>query len=414
MDKRVLFLVLFIVFCAGVPAIAQTCQIQNSGTTDDFKGVAFTDSLHGWAVGGGNNGGSIFCTTDGGTTWNQQPLPQQEFGLYRVAMSNPQFGWAVGMEGTILHTSDGHTWEQQDLGITAGCLDVAFPNDSTGWIMGGALENGWDVRRTTDRGATWVAQPVGQVSHQKGFVFADATTGWMVGYSGSIMRTTDGGSTWEQQPCANTGYLFDGAFTNANTGWVVGYEGAILHTTDGGDTWIQQTSGSTAYLSAAAFTANTTGWVVGDGGTILRTENGGDTWENQPSGTTAFLSDVTFLNNGMGWAVGSSGTILRYTPPAPDQVKSATAIPGDFFLAPNFPNPFNPGTTLRFGVPQAADVSLEVFDMLGRKVATLRDGIAQPGVHSVSWTCPGCASGTYLARLRYAGRTLQQPMLLLK
>jgi len=413
MDKRILIFALFIVFCTGVPVMAQTWERQNSGTTDDLRGVTFTDSLHGWVVGGGSNGGSFFYTTDGGTTWAPEPQHARS-GLTRVSFTSPQSGWAVGPGGLILHTSDGHLWGYQDSSLNSGGLDVAFLDNNTGWTVGDLVNDTSRVLHTTDGGATWMAQPLGPVGILKGVVFVDAEDGWAVGYPGLIMHTTNGGNTWAQQTCTYSGPLFDGAFTDNNTGWLVGYAGAIVHTTNGGTTWTEQTGGNNHYLAAAAFTDSNTGWIVGDGGTILHTVNGGSSWVGQPSGTTQFLSDVTFLNSGMGWAVGNGGTILRYRAPLADVTNHPSVLPGDFYLEPNFPNPFNPGTTLRFGVPQASEVSLEVFDLMGRKVTTLYSGIAQPGVHAVTWTCPGCASGTYLARLRYAGHALHQPMLLIK
>ena len=58
-------------------------------------------------------------------------------------------------------------------------------------------------------------------------------------------------------------------------------------------------------------------------------------------------------------------------------------IPKDFYLAQNYPNPFNPSTTIQFGVPRASEVTIEIYNVLGRKVATLIEGNLVPGVHNV-------------------------------
>jgi hypothetical protein len=75
-------------------------------------------------------------------------------------------------------------------------------------------------------------------------------------------------------------------------------------------------------------------------------------------------------------------------------------LPAEIQLLQNYPNPFNPGTTIRFALPVAADVQLAVYDLLGRKVASLLDEKRNPGWHSVVWDARGHASGVYLYRLR--------------
>jgi hypothetical protein len=68
-------------------------------------------------------------------------------------------------------------------------------------------------------------------------------------------------------------------------------------------------------------------------------------------------------------------------------------------LEQNYPNPFNPSTTLRFGLPTAGNVSLIVYDVLGREVTTLVRGTMDAGYHTTTWNASSVASGVYFARL---------------
>lgn len=90
------------------------------------------------------------------------------------------------------------------------------------------------------------------------------------------------------------------------------------------------------------------------------------------------------------------------------------ALPARFALYQNYPNPFNPSTRIVFGVPSQGFVSLRVFDVLGREVATLVDGVLEPGEHSVEWRAQGMSSGVYIYRLTTTNRTLARTMLLLR
>jgi len=94
-------------------------------------------------------------------------------------------------------------------------------------------------------------------------------------------------------------------------------------------------------------------------------------------------------------------------------------LPQVVALETNYPNPFNPQTTIRFAVPRTGDVRLDVFDLRGRLVTTLVDEQMQAGRHEAVWTGKDTsgrqvASGTYVYRLTADGQTLTHKMLLVK
>ncbi|MCX6132554.1 MAG: Ig-like domain-containing protein [Ignavibacteriales bacterium] len=89
-------------------------------------------------------------------------------------------------------------------------------------------------------------------------------------------------------------------------------------------------------------------------------------------------------------------------------------IPGSFILYQNYPNPFNPATYISYAVGDRSSVLMEVFDMLGRRVAVLVDGIALPGVHTVRWDATSSPSGVYTYRLRAGELTQSRRMTLMK
>lgn len=107
------------------------------------------------------------------------------------------------------------------------------------------------------------------------------------------------------------------------------------------------------------------------------------------------------------------------TPGAPNVLSSilgeGDAVPSTTRLEQNFPNPFNPVTTLRFIVTTQARVKLSVYDIRGAEVAVLFDGIAEPAAwHSVEFDAAHVSSGVYVARLTVAGSALTAKMLVVK
>jgi hypothetical protein len=82
-------------------------------------------------------------------------------------------------------------------------------------------------------------------------------------------------------------------------------------------------------------------------------------------------------------------------------------LPTEYFLDQNYPNPFNPTTIIGFALPKQSLVTLKLFDMLGREVATLINGELPVGEHKVSFEATGLPSGIYIYQLQ-AGSFLQQ------
>jgi hypothetical protein len=89
-------------------------------------------------------------------------------------------------------------------------------------------------------------------------------------------------------------------------------------------------------------------------------------------------------------------------------------IPSTIALQGNFPNPFNPSTTIRFDLSSPVQVRLSVFDLLGREVGTLVDAPMTAGTHDVQFNGSGIASGVYIIRLQANSEVRTSKMMLLK
>ncbi|MBI5060469.1 T9SS type A sorting domain-containing protein [candidate division KSB1 bacterium] len=96
-----------------------------------------------------------------------------------------------------------------------------------------------------------------------------------------------------------------------------------------------------------------------------------------------------------------------------------TALPQEIELAQNFPNPFNPETTIQFSLPRSSPIRLEIFDVLGRSVALLSDNVAEAGIHRLTWNGrseygTAVGSGIYFYRLSTPLGVLTRKMILMK
>ena len=141
-------------------------------------------------------------------------------------------------------------------------------------------------------------------------------------------------------------------------------------------------------------TAGTLSIGVGDSTEIADVAVNGDHLPEPDEVFHIMLSNVTNALIGRGTG---RGTILDDDPVA---LSVRDEVPEQFALHPAWPDPASNGTTVRFDLPRASEVSLEVFDVRGRKVATLASGSRPPGRAWVRWDTRGQPAGLYFVRMR--------------
>jgi hypothetical protein len=95
-------------------------------------------------------------------------------------------------------------------------------------------------------------------------------------------------------------------------------------------------------------------------------------------------------------------------------IEADAEIAGGFEILGNYPNPFNPSTTIRFTLDAGRLTRMAVYDLMGREVAVLVDGVMAPGEHSVTFDATGLTSGVYLVRMTDGLRVRTRKMLLLQ
>ena len=133
-----------------------------------------------------------------------------------------------------------------------------------------------------------------------------------------------------------------------------------------------------------------------------------DIWQSPFAGAFT-LTGITLPDAG----IEADTLILNFTMELGNTSQPVQLV-NDAKLLPNYPNPFNPITTIRFDIPEAMPVRLEVYDMLGRVVSVLVDGDLSPGTHEVSFDAGTLSSGMYIYRLETLNNTVVRFMTLLK
>ena len=427
--KNLLMVIFFILIVSSICFGDNGWVVQNSGTTNTLWSVYALDYKNIWAVGAN---GTIIHTFNGGCTWFSQ-YSSAGMQLQSVFFTSTHNGFAVGKQGVILRTTDGgKNWISQANPMGSVELRyIQFINANTGIIAGGDAYVP-AILKTTDGGDSWVMQngcyPIGL----KGVFFVDANTGYCSAWLGWIYKTNDGGASWQ---CTHTAQSLEGLwFTNANTGTIVGYNGTILRTTNGGDNWVNQNPGPTTWYFGCYFKNKNEGYVTGNSGTLLKTTNGGQNWVAIPLGVSNNLYMISFSDRRsdecVGFfkksatIVGSGGIILHKT--FDDETEDHPVIniisnkaPDEFSLKQNYPNPFNPVTNISFNIMSSGlnNVSLKIYDVSGKEVFTLVNEstiVSQPGSYEVTWDASSFPSGVYYYKLQAGNYSETKKMLLIK
>ena len=159
-------------------------------------------------------------------------------------------------------------------------------------------------------------------------------------------------------------------------------------------------------------------------------------WQNLDENDGYFLATVPDGQDGTLWRIGSSSratiSLLTVPPylarnekelllPAEVMDGKASATPDDeedlpsmYELHQNFPNPFNPTTRITYTVPERSHIRLDVYNIIGQRVSTLRNGMTEPGEHTVFFDASDLSSGMYLYRLQTGSFVDSKQMMLMK
>lgn len=125
---------------------------------------------------------------------------------------------------------------------------------------------------------------------------------------------------------------------------------------------------------------------------------------------TAIATDAVGNSSGFSWPMTIPANVFNGTD---------SRLPEQFFVRNSYPNPFNPATTLEFGLPEAGLVKIQIFDVLGREIRTLANSVYPAGVHQVVWQAKNdhgsfVPSGTYFAKCTVGNVTRLQKIVLVR
>ncbi len=424
------------------------------------------------------NGGTLWTLTAGATVsyqWQQKLSATGGIGNNLCSHpTDPNTVFCGYGSRVYVSRNRGENWTQIANYSGGGSMHSFYvsPLDTNVWVA--AITGSPDrVIKTTNYGANWTisyqqnfsnyGQPL-EMDQNNPSVFYFAPDG------GGFYKSTDNGSTFTEisgnypfrSPCdilvmwdsSNVVFVGDGVTgsgqavifksTNGGVNWtnirtVTSSETPSMCNTVFDQSMIYATewSGSNIYLStdygssfSVSHSTGFSGWASGicsEDPTLIMTGNygsnsafslnKGNTWTNLGglggAGAGMLVPDRNMLlsmQTSNLYKMKATYSVLT----AISETQLSTGIPAGYDLSQNYPNPFNPSTLIKFSLPFAGNVSLKVYDQLGREVSTLSEGFKTAGVYEAKLDGSNLSSGVYFYKLAASGFEMTKKMLLVK
>ncbi len=400
--------------------------------TIDFEGENI-----GWAAG---SSGTVLKTTNGGEQWFEVN-PDNTSNFRSIYFSDTQHGWVAGVGGVIYRTTDGgYNWIKTTPNVTFELINsIYFVDNNTGWLAG----TSGTVLHTTNGGVDWYFQESGTNNLLNSITFTETGTGWIGGWYGTVLHTEDGGgyltyqSFWRNflnLSLADPGETSDEMDVVVNGKFKDGYSlsgvSVILDTlyhSNVNDLVIlltHQGVTDTLVMQPESIGSNFINCTLSDASAELI-----DLAEPPFTGIYKPHSPLSAFNgidpNGI-WTLkiidmvsGNSGTLnawgLRLYFDAATDIRSDYSMkPDNYKVFQNFPNPFNPVTTIRWNLPKPGLVTLKIYDILGREITTLVNKELNAGKHETIFDATLYSSGVYFYQIKAGEFIFTRKMLLLK
>jgi len=428
--------ILFVAVLIQGTVFSQQYWIQKPCPTTCFlRNIIFVDTVYGWASG---DSGTVIHTTNSGDSWFVQSQ-LSTWSVTSIDFINRDTGWVLintysyGGTTFLKTTNSGYNWYSVPIPDTTILFNlIIFPDTYRGFLAG----EGNRPYRTTDGGSSWqrcqsdsnafAGVPIQMIR------FYDSLTGYACGGAfdrgGVVWHTTDGGSSWVTKSVSPEP-VFDLKIISPTSLFAVGggFDNpglcGVYYSSNGGGSWSFQNISCGSFsgvLRAVAFRTPSEVWVPlapsATSAWVMSLDTGIErTWTCIYNSDSVSMYDAVFVTPTFGWAAGNktnyynyTGALMKYNS-AIIGIHGFSSVPGIFSLSQNYPNPFNPVTTVKYEIPSRSFVTLRIFDLLGRLVATLVSEEENAGSYEAGFDGSNMASGVYICRMEARNSHVDSP-----
>jgi photosystem II stability/assembly factor-like uncharacterized protein len=272
------------------------------------QGFNFIFSRDGSDVIAVGDGGTVYRSWTGGTSWGTYPLGSNDLNSVH-AIGN--YVWITGSSGTYYYSSNqGVTWNNFTLAAGANLNSISFADQNTGWIAG---DNG-TILKTVNSGANWNIQASLVTDNFNSIKAVSGTEAVACGNNGKIIYTSNGGANWIQFTAPVNNNLL--SIDKKNTTIIASAaDGIVIKSTNNGSSWsvIDYRILTKSDINSVFMLDANTYYSCGGGGFIRKSTNAGASFTFQKNPMIGNLVSIFFYDNLKGWAVSSLNKAIIYT-----------------------------------------------------------------------------------------------------
>ncbi|MFZ1080555.1 MAG: T9SS type A sorting domain-containing protein [Candidatus Kryptoniota bacterium] len=352
----------------------------------------------------------IFASTDYGTNWSTAAILPSSGGFGGLLAINGMCLIALS-EWIYLSTDNGASWTKKTAPPIGTDAETAICSSGSNLFVGTMYDG---VFISSDSGATWKACGAAPSGIFAGDVtaFALSDSNFFVATSGlGVFLSTDNGKTWAQRDTGLTDVRVHCLALSGKNLFAGTQLGGVYLSTDNGATWLPRDSELTNTTVSSLIAISDTNVFASTPSAIFVSTNSGTSWSPD-----TYMGVSVYAVCGTNLFAGGNGLWRKSISEMLTNVRNDRDqnIPYSFGIEQNYPNPFNPSTTIVYQLPRNTFVTLEVFDVLGRRVQTLVSQPQTAGIRSAVFNATDLPSGMYFCRLEAGTYHDTKKMLLLK
>jgi len=362
-----------------------------------------------------DNVNGMFYTSNSGDTWIRDTVLSN--GYFKGIKVYGDSLYAFG-DGLYCSSTDEIEWFE----IDSRTINSFIKNNDTLYIGDGYY--GWQfslgqIYYSADNGESW-----SEIWNNDTTVFAIEKIGnnLFAGTLYGIFRSTNAGISWSQTnnglPVDSGGQIYVWSLNTINNNIFVNTDYGLYLSTNYGNNWRSINYGipidTLGYNSNYILTYGNK-LIVGINNEIYISENLGEKWSlisNVPLGDNQTIKELTIVDNDL--VVAASNELWKGSLSEINTVRNESIIVEEYFLSQNFPNPFNPSTTIKYFLPEKTKVRIDIYDILGNKIRTLLDEEKNAGKYELKFYGDKLSSGIFFYRLFTNNYSKTKKMLLVK
>jgi photosystem II stability/assembly factor-like uncharacterized protein len=354
----------------------------------------------------------IYKTSDNGLTWTTLTVSRSPIDITSLIFYKQKIYGGTFRFGVFTSKDNGNTWENSDPNLMF-ISDFAVKDNV---LYASTLGRGVAVLDTNTNKWLFINDSLPDYSiNVQSIIGSQNFLMIAAGANGTFYKYNFGGNNWNEgfyYGFLRPGLLIDNLINNADT--ILAVNGnRIIKTSDAGENWINDDAGAHNGFYRNTYTGSKRQFILTnlpEGGTWVQMRdkyaNSGTSWEPGEEFLPGGFSYDIIENDNKLFLGRNDGLYVESLVTGNKENGRNADIPTDNKLDQNYPNPFNPSTTINFQITNAGFVSLKVYNILGKEVATLVNEVRPTGNYSVWFDANALSTGVYFYQLT-AGNFIQ-------